>query len=342
MSSMRAVVMHEQGAPSVLRVERVPVPHIAPHEVLLKVGSVGVSYHDVVERNGAYRHTIKLPMIIGYEIAGTVERVGQQVATLKVGDRVCAKPFYSCGLCRRCRNGLETACAQRQPVRGGYAEYVALPEETLARIPDALSFDVACMIGASTGVALNAVRDTAKVQLGESVLITGASGGLGLPSIELARAAGAMVIAVTRSAGKRESLLSIGAHHAIVAPDGRDFAAEAKELTGGEGVDVVIDNVGSRVFTPSFRSLAIGGRYAFVGQLYREDIAFNPALIFFKRAQLLGVGSVRRDQLHDAIRLVAAGRANPHVATIMPLEAAADAHALVEAGGQIGRVVLQP
>ena len=339
---MKAVVMRAQGAPSVLRMEEVPVPDIKPHEVLLKVGACGVSYHDVVERNGAYQRGVHFPMVLGNEIAGSVEQLGAQVGTLAIGDRVCCKPFHVCGVCRRCRNGMETACKQRRGVRGGYAEYVAIPAETLVKIPDSMPFSVACMLGASAGVALNAVRDVAKVRIDENVLVTGASGGLGLPTIEIARAMGATVIAVTRSDSKRASLAEIGAHHVIVAPDGADFSNDVKALTGGDGVEVVIDNVGSRVFTPAFRSLAVGGRYAFVGQLFREDISINPARIFFKRAHLLGVGSVRRDQLEDTVRLVGAGKIRPRVAKVFALGDAADAHAMVEAGEVVGRVVLQP
>ncbi|MFN8719713.1 MAG: zinc-binding alcohol dehydrogenase family protein [Rhodospirillales bacterium] len=339
---MRAVMMRAQGAPDVLKVENVAVPEIRPNEVLVKVEAAGVSYHDVVERNGAYTRGLKLPMILGYEIAGKVEQVGAAVTTLKVGDRVCNKPFHSCGLCRRCRTGMETACEKRRGVRGGYAEYVALAEEVLVTVPDSIGGDAACMIGPTTAVALNAVRDTAHVTLGDRVLVTGASGGLGLPSIELARAAGASVIALTRSAAKRDRLIAMGADHVVVADDGADFSEAVKAITGGDGVEVVIDNVGSRVFTPCFKSLAVGGRYAFVGQLMREEISINPARIFFKRARFLGVGSARRDQLEDAVRLVAAGKVTPIVAEILPLEAAAEAHAKLEAGEVVGRIVLRP
>ena len=339
---MRAAVMHEQGAPSVLRIENMPVPVIKANEVLIKVGAVGVSYHDVVERNGTYQRGVHFPMVLGNEVAGTVESVGDLVTTLKAGDRVCCKPFQVCGMCRRCRNGMETACKQRRGVRGGYAEYVAITEAALVKIPASLTFEEACMLGASTGVALNAVRDVAKVQIGERVLVTGASGGCGIPSVEIARASGATVIAVTRSEAKRQDLLDIGAHHVIVAPDGKDFSGDVNALTQDDGVDVVIDNVGSRVFTPSFKSMAVGGRYAFVGQLFREEISINPARIFFKRARFIGVGSCRRDQLEDAVALVAAGKVRPRVAKVLPLEQAAEAHAMVEGGDVVGRVVLKP
>lgn len=339
---MKAVVMHQQGGPEVLVIEDIAIPAIKPDQVLVKVGAVGVSYHDVVERNGTYQRGVHFPMVIGNEVAGTVEKVGELVTTLKPGDRVCCKPFQVCGMCRRCRNGMETACTRRRGVRGGYAEYTTITEEALVKIPDSVSFEQACMLGASTGVALNAVRDVARVRVGENVLVTGASGGCGIPTVEIARAAGATVIAVTRSEAKKAELLEIGAHHVVVAPDGSDFSEAVKDLTGGEGADAVIDNVGSRVFTPSFKSLAVGGRYAFVGQLFREDIRINPARIFFKRANMIGVGSCRRDQLEDAIRLVAAGTVKPRVAKVFPLEQAAAAHAMVEGGEVVGRVVLRP
>ena len=175
---------------------------------------------------------------------------------------------------------------------------------------------------ATVSVALNAVRDVACVRLG-------------LPSIELAKAAGASVITMTRSQAKVPALREAGADHVVVAASGADFSADVLELTNGAGGDAVIEGVGSRVFTPVFtpvfKSLAMAGRYAFVGQLMKEQISINPARSFFRRAQL-----------QDAIRLVAAGKIHPLVAALLPLTEAAHAHALVEAGDIVSRVVLQP
>lgn len=339
---MKAVVLRRNGDPSVLRLEEWPDPKPAPHEVVVKVGAVGVPYHDVVERNGTLRPGHGLPKILGNEIAGTVVGLGSGVTSLKTGARVCAKGFHSCGQCRRCRNGMETLCPNRRVVSGGYAEFVAVPAEALVEIPDNLGFAQACMLGSSAAVALGGLRDIASVKLGESALVTGASGGVGLPAIEIAKAAGASVIAVTRSIAKRDALVAAGADHVLVAPDGHDFSAEVQALTAGEGVDIVVDTVGSRVFTPSFRSLSTGGRYLVIGQLFREDVAINPAHIIFKAATISGVTSARRDQLEDAVRLVVAGRLHARVARVLPLAEAAQAHALVEAGDVIGRIVLEP
>jgi NADPH:quinone reductase-like Zn-dependent oxidoreductase len=339
---MRAAVLHRAGPPDVFSLEDVPVPQPQAGEVLVRVRACGVSYRDVVERNGTYRRDVKFPLIIGLEIAGEVTALGAGVRRLKVGDRVCSKAFSSCGDCRYCRNGRETTCRQRRPVRGGYAEFTALPEDAFACIPDSVSFEAACSLGPGAGVALNAVRDVAKVQVGETVLITGASGGVGRPATEIAHHAGARVIAVSRSEGKRAFLTDAGADEVVVAPDGGDFSAEVKALTDDHGVDVVIDNVGSRCFNAAFDSLAPHGRYAFVGQLFGGNISINPARIFFKRAQLLGVGSVSRTQLEDTIALVAAGKIKPQIAKVMPLTEIVAAHAIVEEGRVAGRIVVVP
>jgi NADPH:quinone reductase-like Zn-dependent oxidoreductase len=339
---MLAAVLHAPGAPDAFSLEHVPLPVVGADDVLVKVAACGVSYRDVVERNGTYRRDVVFPAIIGYEIGGIVEQVGETVRELRPGDHVCSKAFSSCGHCRYCRTGRETTCRQRKPVRGGYAEYAALPQDALVRIPSDMAFAIACGLGPGAGVALNAVRDTGRVSIGDTVLVTGATGGVGLPSMELAKLAGARVIAVTRSEAKRAFLETAGADTVVVSPDGRGFAETVRALTGGEGVDVVIDTVGSRVFDAAFDCLAPHGRYAFVGQLSGEAIAINPARIFFKRAQLLGVGSVSRAQLEDAVRLTAGGKLQPRIGLKLPLDQIAEAHRLVEGAAVNGRVVVEP
>ena len=186
------------------------------------------------------------------------------------------------------------------------------------------------------------MRDVARVEIGETVLVTGATGGVGLPSVQLAALAGANVIAVTRDESRKSGLIEAGARHVIVMKPEESFSDQVRLITGGEGADVVIDTVGSRVFDAAFNSLALHGRYAFVGQLFGEDISINPARIFFKRAQLLGVGSVSRKQLEDVVRLTEQGKLKPRIAKVMKLEDVAEAHRIVEAAAIFGRVVLTP
>jgi NADPH:quinone reductase-like Zn-dependent oxidoreductase len=339
---MKAVVMRENGAPTVLKVEDWPKPVPGPGEVLLEVGAVGVPYHDIVERNGTLRPGHGLPKVMGNEIAGTVVALGPEVRSLEVGARVCAKGFHTCGLCRYCRTGRETMCTEARVVNGGYAEYAAIPAEALVPIPAEMDFPTACMLGSSTSVALNSLRDVAKVRLGETVLVTGASGGVGLPAVEVARAAGARVIGLTRSQRKTDAIRRAGADKVLNNGDDPDFWRDVLELTGGVGVDIVVDTVGSRVFTPAFRSLAPYGRYVVIGQLLREEVSINLARFLFKCATVVGVRNARRDHLMDAVAMTAAGVLHPVVAQILPLDKAAEAHALVETGELVGRVVLVP
>jgi NADPH:quinone reductase-like Zn-dependent oxidoreductase len=337
---MRAAVLHQAGPPEAFSIEEIARPVAGPGEALVKVEACGISYHDIVERNGTYRRDVHYPVVIGYEIAGIVAAVGPGVTALAVGDRVCSKAFASCGGCRYCRSGRETTCAARLPVRGGYAEYAAVAQDALVRFPAVLPFEIACTLGPVAGVALNAVRDTARVAIGERVLVTGATGGVGNAAVQLARLAGATVIAVTRQAAMAEPLAQAGADEVVVWDGTGNFG---KVLASqGRAVDVVIDTVGSRVFDAAFAALAPHGRYAFVGQLFGEEISINPARIFFKRAQLLGVGSVSRAQLEDVISLAAAGKLVPKVGAVLPLEQIAEAHRLVEQGHADGRVVIKP
>ncbi|NML91864.1 alcohol dehydrogenase catalytic domain-containing protein [Sphingobium sp. TB-6] len=331
-------MLHMTGSPDVLRIEDVPAPVPAAGQALVKIGACGVAFHDIVERNGTYRRDMHFPVILGYEIAGTVVEAGADVSGLKVGDRVCTKAFASCGRCRLCRTGRETSCRERRAVRGGYAELAAIDQDALVPIPDSLSFEQACMLGPTVGVALNAVRDVARVAIGERVLVTGATGGVGLAAVRIAALAGATVVAVTRKAEAREMLEQAGADEVVVWDGSDNFG---KALHAAErAVDVVIDTVGSRVFEAGFAALAVHGRYAFVGQLFGEEISINPARIFFKRAQLLGVGSVSRVQLEDAAALVARGDLTPPVACTFPLEDIARAHRLAESGALTGRAVI--
>jgi acryloyl-coenzyme A reductase len=338
---MKAAVLHRPGPPDVFQIEDVPTPVPAADEALVEVKACGVSFRDVVERNGTYRRDVSYPLIIGLEISGIVRAVGPSVTLVQVGDHVCTKAFSSCGNCRYCRSGRETTCFERRPVRGGYAQFTALNQDALVRFPFSISFEAACTLGPAAGVALNAVRDVAKVAVGENVLVTGASGGVGWPSVQLARLSGARVIALSRSESKSAALFEAGANDVVIAGS-EDFSPQVRKLTNSEGVDVVVDNVGSRVFDGCYNSLAPHGRYAMVGQLFGENISINPARIFFKRAQLLGVGSVSRAQLADVIRLTASGQLKPKIARVMPLDEIAQAHALVEAGEVVGRIVVRP
>jgi acryloyl-coenzyme A reductase len=345
---MKAVVVRAPGGLEAMRLETIPDPKPGPREVLIKVDACGVCFHDIVTRNGTLKVGVKMPCVLGHEISGTVVDAGSQVSRFRKGDRVAtAQRYYICGACRFCRSGREALCAERKflgdyGLVGGYGEYVAVGEDNVAAIPEGVALADAAVASCAIGTCLNGVRDVGRVQMGESVLVTGAGGGLGVHAVQVARHAGALVIAQTTSPDKADLIRSLGAHHVVVHKRGEDFSPEVKRLTGGRGVDVLIDNVGTPLFESMRRSLGISGRWILIGQLTGQFVSFNPAQLFLKNQSMLSVTSTSRNQLEDVLALMKQGALKAVVTQSLPLEEAAAAHALLEAGRSTGRIVLRP
>ena len=345
---MRAIVVERTGPPDVLRVADVAAREPGPREIRIAVAACGVCFHDVVVRNGTFRRGVEMPVILGHEVAGRVEKLGSEVREFRCGDLV-ATTIHShvCGHCRHCRGGHETSCPERiflgdAGLNGGYAELVCVDADAAVEVPQGVSTEEAAIVACTIGTELNAVRDVGCVRIGEHVLVTGAGGGLGLHGVQLSRLAGAFTIAVTTTAAKATRIREAGADEVIVVGRGEDFSPEVRRLTGGRGVDVVIDNVGSQVFDSARRSVADDGRIVLVGQLTGEFMTINPAQLFLRNVSILSAKGVSRSQLADALELVARRRIKPVVDRTYPLEGAAEAHGLVEAGLSTGRLVLTP
>jgi NADPH:quinone reductase-like Zn-dependent oxidoreductase len=342
---MRGLVVEAFGGPDVLEARELPDPQPRVGEIVIEVSSAGVCFHDVLSRQGAMRRGMDLPRVLGHEIAGVVVAAGPEVDDFAVGDRVATTQRRSvCGACALCRSGHETLCPRREflghEADGGYAQLVAVRADCCAQVPDGVDDDAAAIAACAVGTGVNAVRDTGRVRLGETVLITGAGGGLGVHAIQLAVAAGARTIAATTSEEKAGRLRELGAHEVVVAADGR-FAAGVKEATGGRGVDVVIDNVGGKVFGEVRRSLAPLGRWVLVGELSTDVVELNLAQIFLRGLSLHSAVSTSRAQLVDALELIARGAVRPVVSARPALADAAQVHAELEHGRVFGRAVLQ-
>ena len=345
---MKAVVQRETGAPGVLDVEEVEEPAMLAGDVLIRVHACGVCYHDAVVRSGVFRRHVHMPLIPGHEVAGVVEKVGPAVRNLRVGDRVCTvQRRYVCGQCRECRSGNEASCPNKlfmgdAYLNGGYAEQVAVDESCTALIPASVPMEQAAITACAVGVQLNAIRDVGKLRLGESVLVTGASGGQGVHGVQIARACGAYIVAVTSSQAKAELLRGMGADEVVVTPHGADFSGGVLAATAGRGVDVVIDNVGAQVFDFVRRSCARHARWVLVGELSGAKASFNAAQLFLHDISMLSTTSCSRRHLEDALMLVQRGLVKPVVTRTLPLEGAADAHAALDAAAVTGRIVLLP
>ena len=205
---MRAVVVEETGPPSVLRVTDVVAREPEPREIRIAVDACGVCFHDVVVRNGTFRRGVAMPVILGHEVAGHIEKLGSEVRGFNLGDRVATTTYsHVCGCCRHCRGSRETSCPERlflgdAGLNGGYAELVCVDADAAVKVPAGIAPEQACVAACTIGTELNAIREVGRVQIGERVLVTGAGGGLGLHGVQLSRMAGAFTIAVTTSPAK--------------------------------------------------------------------------------------------------------------------------------------------
>jgi acryloyl-coenzyme A reductase len=345
---MKAIVVEASGGLDVLKMQTIADPVAGYKDVVIKLDSCGVCFHDVVTRNGTLKAGVKMPLILGHEIAGMVVDVGPGVRDFKPGDRVATtQRYHICGACAHCRTGYEPLCDDRlflgdHGLVGGYAEYVAVEDDNVAIVPDGVDLAEAAITACTVGTVYNAMRRVGQVQAGETVLVTGSGGGLGTAAIQFARLQGVRVIAQTTSKSKVEQLRELGAHEVVVHERGEDFSGQVRALTNGRGVDVVVDNVGNLLFNPIRKSIAVGGRWLLIGQLTGDFVPFNPAQLFLKNISMLSATSTTREQLRQCLELVSRGQIKPVVADRLPLSEARRAHERAEAGSVAGRIVLQP
>lgn len=339
---MKAIILKAFGGPHVLHIEELPRPSPGVGEALVKVAAVGVCHHDVMHRTGKLKGA-DIGVVLGHEISGEVVEVGEGVATHGVGDRVVVYQRRFCGHCRDCLRGRQDLCrAHGRPaldVVGGCAEFIAIAANCLIPIPDELDFVSAALASCPIATSYRALITVAGILPGESVLITGASGGLGLHQLQLARAVGAHSLAITSSPDKAPLLRHYGADEVIVARDG-EFSAEVWRATGKQGVDVAIDNLGSTL-GETLRSLAASGRAVVLGNIDAASIALSAGLLIARRLTLSGSGMAVPEEVRRAVSMVASGQIEAVVAQVLPFSAVVRAHELLDARAVTGRIVLQ-
>jgi D-arabinose 1-dehydrogenase-like Zn-dependent alcohol dehydrogenase len=343
---MRAVVLREFGPAENLLAEDIEAPapeRLREREVLIRVRAVGVCYHDIINRGGNLPRT-RLPSVMGHEIAGEVAATGAGVRWFRPGDRVATIQRVPCGRCDLCRRERISLCKEGvffgEEIPGGYAEYVVSEEQGLSRVPEGIPLEQAAICACTIGTALHVVRTRGRVVPEETVLITGASGGVGLHAIQVCRMIGARVVAVTSSPRKEARLREAGADEVIVAPD-LEFAREARRRTGGRGADVALEITGALTFDQALRSLAPAGRLIMVGNLETRPVSVMPGLLILKELEIRGAFGTSVPELQEAFHLVLEKKITPVVSEVMPLARAADAHRMLFERAVVGRIVLQ-
>lgn len=341
----RAVVMHGLGDESVLVAEDVEIGAPGPGEVLVRVLAVAVNHLDLELRDGRSRMPLTFPHVLGREAVGEVVEAGDGAACpWQPGDRVVLLPHVPCGRCEHCLTGSANIClAGWMPGIhgwGGYAEHLLAPARGLRRAPE-LPAETVAALPISFGTAWRALHDVASVVTGDWVLVPGAGGGLGHAAVQVAALAGARVIGLVRSPAKREFVLSCGAEHVVVT-EGVDWVAEVRTLTGGRGVDAVVEHVGGDSFEGCLAALAPRGTLVVAGGHGGEHPRLDVIEVFRNELRVNGVRSQRPDDVERVLALAAAGRLRPQVDQVFPLEAAADAHRRVASRQATGKVVLVP
>jgi NADPH:quinone reductase-like Zn-dependent oxidoreductase len=340
---MRAIVLERVGGPEELRVRELPDPQPGQDEVLVRVHAAGVCGRDLIDRRGGFR-LMKLPTILGHEFAGEVVAVGAGVSRWAPGDRVANlhRPF--CGECRSCTSGGVVDCERAwqsfgHTVDGGYAELCVSHQRALVEVPAELDYVQAASVGCTAGVALRALREEARLVIGESVLVTGASGGVGLMAIQIAKRAGARVFAVTGSERKVAAIHEAGADHVVVAEG--EFDSKLRDLTDG-GVDVALELVGRATFTSSMKSLRRRGRLVLMGNVTLDRITFNPGAVILFGTRILGSRGYSPRDLEDCFQMMVRGELRMMIDRILRLDQAAEAHQLLTDRATCGRIVLVP
>ena len=342
---MKAIVLRRNGGPKAMRYEDIETPRPGPGEVLVRVHAAGVNHVDIDIRKGASGMAENFPHIMGVDAAGEVAEVGDGVTSWKPGDRVAPHFVLSCGVCRNCIRGLENMCVGFEvlgaTVWGTYAEYVKVGEHHLVRIPDGLSYDDAVSSYVPFATAWEALVTTGRVSPGETVLVNAAGSGVGSASVQVAKLAGAHVIATAGSAAKLRKARELGADDTINYTN-KSVSGQVLKLTGGVGVDLALDMVGGEVLIESIEALAPGGRLVTIGAHAGEQVSFDMIEFFRKHISMHGCGRSTRAIAADVLGLVAAGKLTPVIHRKFKLKDAAKAHEVMESRKFFGRMVLNP
>ena len=341
-SFMKAVILEEFGGPQVLKVKDIAKPSIKNDEVLIQVKSVGICHHDIMHRSGLIPGA-KTGVILGHETSGEIVETGSNVKNKKIGDRVVLYQRRFCNLCRNCLRGRQDMCkVAGMPgvdTEGGYAEFVAIPEISTQTIPQNLPWSSAALSSCPIGTSLRAVKTIGNISPGDTVLITGASGGLGVHQIQLVKAFGGTSIAVTSSAEKAEQLKLIGADHVVVSKDNL-FSAEVWKLTDKLGIDIAIENIGATL-PETLRCMTQGGIVVVLGNIGASTINLTPGLLIGRRLRVVGSGSCTFEDLKQSISMLTSGVIKPVIAQTFKFTDVSAAHTLIESKKSIGRVVLE-
>jgi NADPH:quinone reductase-like Zn-dependent oxidoreductase len=340
---MKAVVIVGHGGNEVVAIEDRPPPQRRPGEVLVRVKATTLNQVDLYMRNSGAGITHTLPQIMGLDASGIIEEVDADEKHLQPGQPVVIHPGISCGRCEFCQHGDPVLCAKMQFLGehrdGTFAEWISVPAANVFPMPGHLGFTEAAALGVTYITAWRMLFSKARFRPWETVLVFGVGGGVSLAAMQLVKQAGGKVIVTSRDDAKLQQALALGADHAI---NGRtqDVAKTVLSLTGGRGVDVVVENVGEAVWSAAMKSLVRGGRLVTCGATSGDQPPADLRRIFIRQLQILGSTHGDFGEFRDLLELVSHTGLTPVIDSVYPADQVHAALSRLESSDQFGKVCL--
>jgi NADPH:quinone reductase-like Zn-dependent oxidoreductase len=342
---MEAVVLSEYGGPDKLHLEQVPLPGVGAGEILIRNRAVGVNHCDIDVRRGAFGVAQTFPHVMGVDAAGDVIAVGPGVDGFVEGDRAAPHFLLTCGTCPNCIAGRENMCLRAGVLGvttwGTYAQFVKVRASSAVHLPDAVSYMEAVAAQVPFATAWEALIEVGGLTAGKTVLINAAGSGVGSAGVQIAKLAGAKVIATTGSDAKFAAARELGADE-VINYEATNVSDAVARLTNGLGVDIALDMVGGSRLLDCVAAVAQGGHIVSVGAHAGERVEIDMIDLFRKHVSLHGCGRSTRALVTKVLGLVAAGKLRPVIAATYALGDAPAAHRLMESREFFGRIVMDP
>lgn len=340
---MKAVRIHQFGGPEVLKYEDVADPQPRKDQVLVRVKACSLNHLDLWVRKGL--PGVKLPHILGSDVAGEVVETGEYVTDIRAGQRVIVAPMHFCGRCVKCLAGEQNHCREftvlGNGVDGGDCELIAVPATNIIPIPDSLDFNQAASVPLVFVTAWHMLVGLAGVRPGQTVLVLAGSSGVGIAAIQIAKLFHCRVITTAGSNEKLDKAHALGADYGIHHYE-QKISEEVRKITSKEGVDIVVEHVGAATWDESLRSLKTGGTLVTCGATTGSEVKIDLRHLFARQLRMLGsyMGTMR--ELNEALGHVFAGRLKPVLDRTFPLSEIRAAHEYLEKSQMFGKVVVNP
>jgi 2-desacetyl-2-hydroxyethyl bacteriochlorophyllide A dehydrogenase len=340
---MRGVQLTSHGVPGNFRLAALPRPRPAPDEVLVEVKACGLNRLELWAEEGGLPVPLKLPRILGGEIAGVIAELGADVDDWRRGARVAVQSNLFCGFCEFCLRGDESLCLNGKllgiDLDGGFAEFATVPARSLVRIPNELEFTASAALTLAGSTAMHMLTNRAEVRSSEWVLVIAGASGVGSYAIQIAKQLGAQVIATGSTEAKREFAKSLGADLVVDSTDPA-WAKLVRDHTKKRGVDLVVEHVGGEIFEKALQCLARGGTIVTCGATAGRRVEMNLWPFFVKQQRLIGSYGRNRADLEVTMEWAAYGKIRPVIQQTYPLERLAEAFAALRSRRVLGKIVV--